>query len=414
MRVKALIRLTGSAEPEHAEPIWQKAAEQADGATDLLDWGLAARAIIQGRIKADDGDRALEFVGTLKGDRQAYAIWLAADEMAQMENGAPREWLDRLFTLAEAAQFDHYPKKSRVYARLAEAQARAGDEMAAEKTVGLLDTSNSIRHSRYTHARVDMLVESARTKIRTGRNDEALVTLTVVEDIIEPYQGDDGGQSFPIGRIAELLAEAGNVPAARMFLDEIQSARLHVSTLCRIAVIQSKAGDREGAKSTMKAALAALEDLSSEMLWDTSGTNLDGPYIGYGRQQVLGEIAVAQAKIGEYDEALKTLDSARTKDALASPFGDTDEILEIANLRLESGDFDGARAMIESVEKDTAGFKIAALQSSLAAIAQAQAKSGALEKTLAWIEALKSPRVKLRCLAGYGKGIAERLAAGKK
>jgi tetratricopeptide (TPR) repeat protein len=414
MQVTALIHLADAARSGEAEPFWQKAAEQAAGAKSLLERGDAFGAIIRERIKRNRGDKALDLIaGTLKGDLQAFALWVAADEMAEMENGAPREWLDRVFTMAEAAQFDRYPKKSKVYSRLSEAQARAGDEIGAEKTVGLLDATNSIRLFRYTLARVNMLVELSRTKIRKGQNDAALVTLAVVEDIIGPYQGDDGGLGFPLGKTAELLAEAGNVPAAREFLDQTQDENLHVTTLCRIAVLQAKAGDREGANATLKAALAALENIPNEILWKNGPSGLDSGSMGYVRQLILSEVAIAQAKMGEYDEALRTMNSLPQEDAPAAPFGDTDEILEIAKLRLESGDFEGARVTIESTEKNIAAFRIQDQQQALAAVAQAQAKSGAFEATLAWVETLKSPRSKLRCLAGYGQGVAERLSAPK-
>jgi hypothetical protein len=114
--------------------------------------------------------------------------------------------------------------------------------------------------------------------------------------------------------------------------------------------------------------------------------------------------------MGEYDEAIKTMGSLKAKGSSGSPFGDADELREIATLRLEAGDFAGARATIESIDDGERGFVARGKQDALAAVALAQAKAGAFDETLTWVEKLKSPRARLLCLAGYGQGIAELLS----
>ena len=67
--------------------------------------------------------------------------------MARRGQPATPDLAAQLLKLAAAAGYDRYAKKIRVFSRIAELQAAAGDADGAERTVGALNTDNPIRRA---------------------------------------------------------------------------------------------------------------------------------------------------------------------------------------------------------------------------------------------------------------------------
>ena len=128
-------------------------------------------------------------------------------------------------------------------------------------------------------------------------------------DLIAPFEGDDGDQSFPLGDLAESLARAGEFREAVATASAASAPTTRVDALAAVAVVQSVSGDPDGAKTTFEKAVLAAEEVPGSALWSW-GTTFDPdddqanglrdrlvrPAAGYG---ALLKVAVARAKAGD-------------------------------------------------------------------------------------------------------------------
>jgi hypothetical protein len=129
---------------------------------------------------------------------------------------------------------------------------------------------------------------------------------------------------------------------------------------------------------------------------------------------VLQVLANAQARIGDLDEAIKTLGTIS-----ASGFGKymrNQTIAQIVGTRLGAGDLVGARRVAELLPDDENPYSSDSTEKPalLERIATQQAEKGNPAEVLKWVQNQKSPNYKLRMLRGLALGIAERVAPQKK
>ena len=356
-RASALAEIAGATEPGMARQAWSKALEFASTIADPWHAGRATETILRARAGSGGFDEALRMVGEgLKGDLRSFALWVVADEMARSAKAAPAAPLKVLLGLAESAEFDRYPKKAKVLARAAEAQAASGDSEGAERTVGKLNSENSARHYRFLRSRVDVLVLVARSQIKAGAKDAAKVTLHVALDIVAPFRGDDGGSSFPLEEIAETFARAGDVAAAVETAGGIPSASSRVSALTAVATAQAEAGDRPGAAKTLDLAASAVADIPGETLWTTDAPMRSGLGMDAGvmmKVRALKDLTIARAKTGDLAGSIKSLAAMTAEGGPSRRFEQVEATEQIVLVQAGAGDFAGALKTVDSLARMT-------------------------------------------------------------
>lgn len=421
-------------------------------------------AIVDAQAKMGDIKEALSTAAIIRDDIwKAYALKDVA--IAQAKAGDIKGALHTARTIGR----DSF--KAEALKEIAVAQAKAGDRTAATQTfqqalriVAILrdeslkeealriypsHESNAGIHMQGYPLKANALKEIAVARAKTGDVKGALQTAVTIQNVgvradtlyqiavIQAEAGDTEGalrtaatiqrdppKSWALRIIAIAQAKAGDIKGALKTAATIQSniykasAFYKASALMEIAVAQVKAGDQDEAAATFQEALRIAATIQDNRR----------------KTDALQRIAVAQAKVGDVKGSLETAAMIRIDSSKAST------LQEIAVSRVKAGDVKGAFQIAAIIQDESykanalhdiaiaqaeAGDVRSALQTAgaiqnsstkgyaLRRIAAAQAKAGDVKEALSWSANLESPLHKSHALLGVAEGILTRWDAEK-
>jgi hypothetical protein len=315
--------------------------------------------IAAAQVKAGDVKDALSTADAVENVKDANQREHAADDKASVLGGiavAQAETGDVKGALKAAEgikqQFDIPSAKASALAGIALAQAKAGDRAGAELTFRQALES----------------VGAFKQKIQTP--DEKYVL--------------GGFVKISMQHIAIARAKAGNFKGA---LETAMAIEADVDALREIAVLQAKAHDQAGARSTCAQALDVVSKIENPS-WKISA---------------LVEIAKAQVEIGDGSGSGKTLEQAlqtvaKVKDGVTGIAGIArlpNALAEIAAVQAMAGDIKGALKTADAI-KEPEGFQ---------KLAKALAEAGNAQPALEWASTQSSPDAQSRALLGIAEGI---------
>lgn len=251
-------------------------------------------------------------------------------------------------------------QRASTLSQIAAAQARSGldGEAAARATFRrAIDVArSSLEMAKDDRVRGFLLVRLALVQIEEGDRlaaGESLSQAIRAAEQIEP----EGVRHDLMQFIAHTQGEAGDVKRARA--TAAASGRVRAVVLADLAAGQAAAGDVPGALATLRFARTIPDAVS----WTNS--------------RALPEIALAQVRAGDREEARRTIDRARAAfDAMPKDVRDASVLSRIALAQAKLGDRDASRATFERALQaaDRAGDRAAA--ECLAKIALAQWEAG--------------------------------------
>jgi RNA polymerase sigma factor (sigma-70 family) len=344
-----------------------------------------ARSILTARLGVV---AAMALVTGMVGAGGAYAFYCAQiDEPQRLvaaapippmrEPAAPRPvstvaLLDRAVEIMDRCE-DKSAATTRLLYRLAILQARDGDRKAARATFARAEAL--ILEGWTPDTRTFEWHELAKAQAEAGEVDAGMTTaarivgemrkFTVQEmatamaragNFVQARQvadkvGDANQRDIALMDIATALADAGDFRAALSMAETIKSPPIRVLVLTGnefgivkeftqmggIALIQAKAGDRTGARETLRRAVAMAEKIDK------------GPEAG----KVRAWVARAEARLGEFATAKRWAERAAAFDK-AGPGGSSEcrdvALQEIAIAEAEAGRFDDALSTARTIK----------------------------------------------------------------
>jgi hypothetical protein len=428
LRAAFLVELAESQQPADAGPTWARVQKLAASLTDEFAKARATEVFVRGRVRSGDDTIWTAIRNEFKGDLSAYALWAAADELANGEATPTAKAVKQGLALAEAMKFDRNSKKASVVTALAQAQARLGDGDGAYRTLGMIQPDDANLQFNFIQAKVNLMRDVARGQLKAGAKDLAKDTVQVAIEIVEPYLEEGGAGWFPVGELAELLARVGDVKGALKTAAAIGDKLQRIQILAVIANVQAESGDRPSALKTLDEARTYIKDIPNEVLWDSIDTayqtrsvarNLKGQLARSFAKQfehldantelatAWQAIAIAQAKAGDPAGAIATLEAFKPKKSgsLASD-SRNDALGEIALAQAKAGDFAGAQKSLEA-RKAANAFLESDADTFVVDVAKMQAEAGDAKGALEWASTKKpsSPRTRLSALQGLAEGI---------
>jgi tetratricopeptide (TPR) repeat protein len=166
---------------------------------------------------------------------------------------------------------------------IAVAQARAGNLAGARETfAAAAATAQRITGSPGWNAKADALVQIAEAQARVREFGSALLTAQSISD--QEFRG------FALTKIAKAQAENGNFIDALGTTQQVHSHEGRLEILRDLGVAQAKAGDQNGARATLAAALEIAKEFG-----------------GHRQAYELKWVAVAQARAGDVAGALASV-----------------------------------------------------------------------------------------------------------
>ncbi|HLJ97991.1 MAG TPA: sigma-70 family RNA polymerase sigma factor [Gemmataceae bacterium] len=331
-----------------------------------------------------------------------------------------RKALERAVEMAKGTRTTG--NKQRVLCAIAAAYARVGDVQGALRLANELDASDklvALRKIAIAQARIGDIAGALRTgkvfagaesranlldavavaQAKAGDRAAAETTLQEVRQIAEKLRnglpGRAMGRSAAL-RVQEELARTqvrmGDLPSALQTAAGIDSDYEKASALVEIGIAQAAAGQPANAKQTLRDAARAAEKVIPGTGGDTP-TGRSGP-LESAKAATLRQIAWQQAKLGDIQEALRTVESIPTEMERDTALG------EIVPARAEAGDVKGALETLQKL-KDI-DWKAYALEN----LVNVQVKAGDEPGALALAADQQSPVLKVHALLGVimGKG----------
>ena len=223
--------------------------------------------------------------------------------------------------LATAEKIKNAVDRSLAFAGIAVAQARSGNDGAAEETLAAaLATAEKIK---VAYLRPWVLAGIAEAQAGMGHIADALATAEKIETA--------HARSWAFAGIAAARAGVGHIPDALATAEKIEAADARSWAFAGIAAARAKWGNDRAAEETLATALATAEKIAAESLfWDEQTNPLDAfrrlfarygmsrdqeSWIAAGWAEILSQmlasrafagIAAAQAKMGHIADALAT------------------------------------------------------------------------------------------------------------
>lgn len=429
-RIGALLKLTG-ADGELAamgRSAWSGALDAALAEKGDYARSRAVELVLRARIRAGQLVEALATIADrLDGDLKDYAIWVVADAIAASDRSISPQAMARLRELASKGRYDRPAKKIKVYRRLAEAHARAGDYDQAYRCLGEIQPANNVENFRTIQGRVYLMKAVAEAQLKAGQSEAAKDTVLAALEAIAPLPDGDAEAYFPMADLARILARAGDLAGAMRTAGSLARAESRVKVLGEIAAVQARQGRREEARATVGRAIEAAGRAPNEALWSLDPTLSNLPRAPIGDMDpmlpVQALIAQAQARADDLDGALRTI-SGMGSSMWTSYYRD-EAVGQIIGARLEVGDIDGAHRAAEMLpnphlgapmivppgDHDFGPFENLYQRSRaglLERVARTQAERGDPAAVLDWART-QEPTTRLGMLRGLAEGLAERL-----
>ncbi len=337
-------------------------------------------------------------------------VWVVADFVASSDVTVSQKAMARLSKLAIESQFDRPSKKIDVLRRVAKAQARLGDYDGAYRTLGEPRPFNNVQSLRATKARMGVMKAVAEAQLSAKKPDAARATAQAALERIGALPDEDAESYLPLEELGLIQARTGDVAGADRTAGRSSSTARRVKILTRIAEVQAESGRRDLARATIARRRDEARRAPNEALWERMDTpehlqafqlmQMDPIF------PVLQTIAVAQARIGDLDDAIKTASDIGDPSVVNAARNSTVE--QIVEAALKAGDAKGALKAVALISGSisSSGEKDRLLEQ----IARRQASSGDPSAVLEWVRKEKAPDAKLKSLRGLADGISERLA----
>jgi tetratricopeptide (TPR) repeat protein len=410
-KVCALLEITNNCPADKTKAVWAQVLDCALGIKAEYPRAKCVEIVLRARIKAFPVNEALDtVVDRLKGDLQSYAIWVVADAVASGEQEVAPATMTRLDQLARKATFDRPSKKLNVFKRIAEAHARLGDYDGAYRIAGEPNAANDIDEFRATQARVHVMKAVANAQLKAKERDAARDTVLAALELAGGGLADEDAEAyFPLEELGSIQARSGDPAGAERTVNALTSIPWRIHILSEIAKAHAQAGRNDLAH---KAILRALDDARrtpNAAIWSRTDQDI-GPFVPAldidPMLPVLQTIAAAQAAIGDLDAALETV---KDMGESSSAYGSRDAaIKQIAEARLEAGDFPGALKAVDLIA-DSDPFSTWR-NDLLELIARKQTEQFDPGRVLDWVGKQKAPNAKLQAMRGLADGIVDRIA----
>ncbi len=349
----------------------------------------------------------------------------------------------RLTELASKAKFGHPSRKIKFFRRLAEAQARLGEEEAAYRSIGEPQPANMVDTFRATQARVQVMKAVAEAQLKAKHREAAKNTVDSALEMIAPLPDADAEAYFPLAELGIIQAGAGDLAGALRTADALNSSMSKIKVLGEVAAGYARDGRREDASKTIRRASDAARQVPKDTLWNNPVLNYQAnPYYAQGLNPMLPALqllAPAQARADDLEGALKSVAEMK---ASSGPLANRTITLEhimaaqyinptlghIVAARLAVDDIDGGRkaiaampdtnAIVTYLPADQDTERTDAIPDQLTGgrpalqerVARQQAEQGDPAVVLDWVRKESMPNTKLRMLRGLADGIAARPA----
>lgn len=409
-KIRALLDVAQGCPAPTAKDAWNEALKEALENKKEFQRDQAVELVLRARVKAGQTSEALAIIAErLTGDFQNYALWVFADAVASSDKPNLKDALARLKELALKAKFDRPSKKIAVFRRIAEAQARLGDFEGAYATIGEPHPVNDVQTFRSTQSRVYVMIAVAEQQLKAKQDVAAKDTAQTAVEMIAPLPDEDAEAYFPLASLGDVLARAGDVDGARRIVSAVTTSASKVQILTDLAITQAKNNRLDDARASIRDALAASTQATSDSLWmlvNRSQAEANMMALSFDPVVLAHQTVVqAQARIGDLDPALKLIaDWARLPNG---KFLLENTIEQVVTARLDSGDVAGALRTIELVPEPE-GMYADEKAKMLESIAKHQAEHGDPAVILAWTAKQTTPGAKLQILRGLADGIAAR------
>ncbi len=409
-KVRLLLDIAQACPAQIAKDAWNQALKDALENKNEFLRDQAVELVLRAMVKAGQTSESLAIITRkLTGDFQNYGLWVFADAVASSHKPDLKDAIGRLKELALKAKFDRPSKKIAVFRRIAEAQARLGDFEGAYATIGEPHPVNDVQTFRATQSRVYVMIAVAEQQLRAKQDLAAKDTAQTAVEMIAPLPEEDAEAYFPLASLGDILARAGDVEGARRIVSAVTTSGSKVQILTNLAITQAKNNRLDDARASIRAALDATSQATSDSLWmyvnqshgESGAMTLSFDPVILAHQTVVQ----AQAKLGDLDPALKMIaDWARLPNG---KFLQENTIEQIVSARLEAGDIAGALRAVELVPEPE-GMYADEKAKMLESIAKQQAEHGDPADILAWTTKQTTPGAKLQILRGLANGVATR------
>jgi hypothetical protein len=266
-----LLEIAQASSSDAGKAVWAKALDSALSLKEEFPRAKSVEMVIRARLKALPAEETLALIADrFRGDFQHYTLWIAADAIAEIDKPVPREAMDRLYQLAQKAEFDRPSKKIKVFQRIAEAQARLGEFDGAYRTAGEPHPVNDIQNFRATQARAFVMKAIAEAQLKAKQSGAARDTVLTAIEMFAPLPEEDAEAYFPLTALCLLQAKAGDLRGALHTLGAVSSSAWKVYILAEIAVSHAEAGRRDDARKTIRLAFDASRRAPNDALWTTA------------------------------------------------------------------------------------------------------------------------------------------------
>lgn len=372
-RVAGLAIVAVAQRRDDARSTWDRAKSVALSLPDPLERMSAMETIARSSLQAGhDAWLIAALENGLAGQLQTYVLWAVADELAAGKRMPTADTVSQLLKRCEKTEFDPRSKKQRVFARIAVAQARLGNDEAFRTFEANLPAGQPLDVSDL-RSKVDMLEALARAYLGAGKRDSAKDTIQLAVEAIDPILNAERGLSsvVDVAELVRLQAETGDLVGAGQTAELVEHRPSKIAALAAAAEAQGKVGDVATARKTLERARVFVDSVTTVEMWltgDVRGVDrvfrvatsnpakeAAGSLALIKRAQeakavALHAIASAQLKIGDTDAALATADEIKR----CGDFAMTELIAaysEIAAERIAAHDFKAAGKALSGMEK---------------------------------------------------------------
>jgi tetratricopeptide (TPR) repeat protein len=264
-------------------------------------------------------------------------------------------------------------KTSACYAKneLVQALIKKGDLTQAEKVAATITGLSA------ESLKAQVIIASADDRIRAGETKSAQEILQNVLNFKEQINyWDYIRMSAKVAQLQAKIGDAAGVKATIEALKQISQKYSDVKFLVNVADLQANAGDINGARETLLAAHNSADKISSS-------SNSNDYYAFDSKSDSLKEMALQEAKIGDTDLALKTVQS------ITRGYYKNDTLKDIIKFQANKGDFAAALKTVEVIaeksEKNWAWLIISQAQAENGDIDSAKKTLGLLPSDL-WLQ----------------------------
>jgi tetratricopeptide (TPR) repeat protein len=251
--------------------------------------------IVEAMAWAGEWDRALQVVEgiPMKNDKVTALIWISAWMRERGERNRYRETLERALRIAES--IEEAPERVKTLGEVALGMASMGEEAWAQEA---LDQALQV-----TGTHTPVAYYGAPAMVLLGKEDQAFRLADEVEE--------GSSKSWVFVTIAMAMAGTGAkarslevLERARQISETIEKPTERATEMAAIAALMAYLGERDRARSVLDQALQTVEAIRgvSEESWEVL-ENLEAMEKSWS----LSSIAVAMARLGEWDRALRVV-----------------------------------------------------------------------------------------------------------